>query len=352
METPNDFEAEIKKEINDAIKKQQSQIESVIKSSRERNSYLSQQLSNYTPVQPREFPDYPECPPRELIEQFYEARRQSLLAQKKKQSLLQIQNHLKERIANAEAILQKEKQESHYRAVVSLSPTAAELLKIKLPQAVRPSKTTIIESTIFEEQLDAIKALKEGISPRPYGEVKYDFDKELEQINEKIAKIKSKNNQLLLNITVSVNNFLQDSAALDNELAQREKDMLSFQKFAKTYYNSNNEIEKLKYTKLLNIIKTIRNNVQEKRFDELLAHLNAEKQMIDEQLSSFGAGDFETNSLKSEIEFQMLYLGHLTAIAGKALSNISTEKVPPDPVEEMQAEIMHMQHILSNSNTM
>lgn len=352
MEEQNDYQALIKKEIKAAIDKQQSQMKSVIQCTRKRNEYLSQQISNYKKsiAQPLNFPKPPDHPPHELIEQYYETHRRLCLAQKNRDRLYHTQHHLSERIKSAHAILQREREEKYNRAVLAFSPTVARLKGIQNPQPSGNMKFSVIESTIFKEQLEAIEKLSNGVLPRQYGEIKYPFDNKMELLDKEIENTKLENEQLLQKITTNTNAFLKDSNAIQNELMQRQNDMTSFQNFAQKYYNSNNEIEKLKYTKLLQVMKTIRDDVQNKRIDELYSHLSSEKEMIDEQLSSFGADDYETNKLKSEIDFQMLYLGHLTAIAGKALSRISTEKEPADPVDEMKAEIYSMQYKLPKSH--
>ena len=352
-ESQMNFKTQIKEEIKAAVDFQQSQMKSVIECSRRRNEYL-EELSKFEGPEESDFPECPEHPPHELIEQYYESRRRYLLAGKNRDRLSQIQNQLSERIENAQSILEREQQEKNDRAIYALSPTVARLLGIQIPQNSsfmrNNNNGSNIEYTMLKDQLDAIADLKSGTSPRQYGEVKYDFDGEIDLLDREIKQIKSQNDLLLQEITTNINNFLQDSTAIQNELTQREKDVSSFQNFAKVYYNSINEIEKLKYTKLLQVMKAKRNDAQNERFDELITHLNQEREIIDKQLSSLGTSDFETIKLKSEIEFQMLYLGHLTAIAGKALSRISTENPPPDPVEEMRAEIIHMQHKLSKSN--
>lgn len=347
MEEHNNFEDEIKKEIKAAIDFQQSQMESVIRCNKRKNEYLSQLISSYSPAKPVEFPTLPQHPSNELIERYYETHRKLNLARRNLDRLYQTHRHLSVRITNAHEILQREKQEKHNRAILAFSPTVAKLKDIR-PQTSNISKPSVIESTMFKEQLEAIEKLKNGFTPRQYGEIKYDFDGEIKNLDREIERVQSENNDLLQKITTNINRFLQDSTAIKNELMQREKDMSSFKNFAQTYYNSNNEIEKLKYIILHQVMKSKRDEIQNKRIDELISHLSSEKQMIDEQLSSFG--DDETNKLKSEIEFQKLYLGHLTAIAGKALSKMSTEKEPADPVLEMKAEIMSMEHKLSRSS--
>jgi hypothetical protein len=78
---------------------------------------------------------------------------------------------------------------------------------------------------------------------------------------------------------------------------------------------------------------------QHERSEAILRDLTAERQFLINELGARGGLDEEGMRMKKEIELQMIYLGHLTTVAGKALSRMSTQKEPIDPVENLQADI-------------
>ncbi|OHS94001.1 hypothetical protein TRFO_11498 [Tritrichomonas foetus] len=348
METSEYLQTLVKKELIDVLAFQQEQTDRVIQNSLKRNEYLKNILSQQNQIENQDFPDVPEKPAPELIDCFFDIRRQLQLSIRKRDRLLQIREKLQERINNANTILQNEKLEQNKRALNMFSPTVARLLNQQISNQPRNQKSRVTEATMFGKQLEVISALKQGSKPRQIGHISFDFDLNNRQINQKIKKNLTKNEHLIENITNNINNYLKNTNKLDIEIDQRKKDMESFKKFAETYYKSTNEIEKLKYTKLLQMMKSVTKQVQNERFNTLYDHLMAEKEMVDKQLAIRGTGDFETNILKSDIEFQNLYLGHLAAVAGKALSHISTEKEPIDPLEAMQAEIIKMEKNISS----
>ena len=311
------------------------------------NKALREKIEAYKSVQPKQFPQQPKQPSSELIERYYEARRRMCLMKRRRERLMLIQDKLEERIKNANEILRREQDEQKKRAVSLLSPTVARLRNLQTQQHPKTEKKRVIEISMFEKQLEAIGALKDGEKPRQIGAINYDFEKNIADTDRKIKSVQDKNQMLFENIVKKVNTYLHGADQLSKEIDQRKKDMASFQRFAEAYYNSINEIERMKYTKLLQLMKNVTKNSQVDRFQKLYEHLCAERKMIDEQLSLRGTGDFNTNLLKSDIEFQSIYLGHLSAIAGKALSHISTIKEPIDPLEEMQANIVQME--LQNS---
>lgn len=307
--------------INEYLQRQLSQINNLTQEIKSRNAILAQ-------YQPNTSETSETCQSTaqlsdNLISQLNEAQRRKMMIQKRDR-LLKIHDHLDKRIRKADQIIKQEKEQKRNKAIFELSPTVAELLQIPTPVQPINQKKQINESELFDEQILAIQQIQSGAVPRQVGQLHFDFEKELNHINKETEEWSQKQQKLISEVA----SYIKNTDLLDQEIKQRQADIEKYLQYVSCYSNSNHEIEKLQY---------------EKQLEQLYYSLSQEKQMIEHQNSFFGSSDLETIQLKDQVELQMLYLRHLQAIAGRALSNVSDLPGPSDPVEIMNAEILQME---------
>lgn len=278
------------------------------------------------------------------IERLVQAKREHFIAETKNRKLKMASATLEKRIETANAKLQEQQQRYTDEAVAALSPTAAKYLGIKQNQTEQKViQQRIVETTMLEKQLEAIMDLKNGAKPRSFHQSDVNLEPFINEAKIELNNIDNENANLGNYLKQIIQNYLSKDD-YQATLSSQKRATDSFNEFLQSYHKASNTINEKPLKSLLRKLKYKVQNEDEEKYQAILESLTSEKQMILKQLAFYGNGDEEISSLKEEIDFQLLYLSHLTAVAGKALSKMSTIKEPIDPVENIEADIAEIKH--------
>ncbi|KAH0786885.1 hypothetical protein GPJ56_009262 [Histomonas meleagridis] len=321
------------------LQNKSASLQNVIEELSRRNEFLkaNSYFEEVKPLPPNQY----KTPDQNLVEQYFYARREYLLSEKKNQRLKNAHQTLSQRIEIAHSKLLEQQHKYQEESIQMLSPTVANILSIKPTQKSHVVPERIIEKTMLEKQLEAIIALQHGVKPQSPFKPIIDLDSRIRRVKEELHKSQATNQKLSAELSEAVKNYLSRSD-YHNSFSTQAIVSDSFGRFLDSYHKATNSIQE-KPLKML--LKELNENVRQsdhQKYEALVNSLNSEKEMIAQQLANYGSGDESIASLKDEINFQLLYLSHLTAVAGKALSKLSTEKEPIDPVEKIEADIAEM----------
>lgn len=311
-----------------------------------RNEYIKQnynfeEISSLSTNQSIQFPNSSD------IERLAQSRKRCFIAKTKNQKLKLANKALDNRIKTANTKLQQQQEQYNNDAIAMLSPTAARYLGIKQNQSEQKViQQRIVETTMLEKQLEAIMDLKNGAKPRAYLKNDIKLDPYINEAKNELNNINESNAVLSQHLKEVVKNYLsKDNYHVSLSLQKRATE--SFNEFLQSYHRASNTINEKPLKSLLIKLKQKVQEEDENKYQAIIKSLDSERQMILKQLAFYGNDDEELSSLKEEIDFQLLYLSHLTAVAGKALSKMSTIQEPIDPIENIEADIAEMKHRLN-----
>lgn len=318
-------------------------LENMIQKVQERNEYLQSALDqpDINIHEPINFP----FPNKEVLTAHIIAQRRNNLSKRKNERLHQANKKLVQRISKARTLLAEQKLRKSVKDLELLSPTAAEYHRKQIKQwkAYSPPGTANIETTALENQLKAVKDLQNGIKPNRLLPIRFNFDLAIEQAKSELDYLQEANKSRFNQLSKRIDQYMNDTRLLNQYSQQRVELTDHFTELVSKYHNVTYEIAQFPYKKALQIMQSTSHNNEKTRLNQMIGSLEEEKELLQGQLIYSGAGDEETVSLKTELEISLLYLSHLTAIAGKTLCRMSTNKEPLDPIENMEADIIEME---------
>jgi hypothetical protein len=246
---------------------------------------------------------------------------------------------LNRRITDAKNLLKEQRRVNELRSVNSLSRTAAQLLQVT-STSVAASPTHVLELTMFQTQLEAIRALKSGAVPKPPGETSVDFPAEIAAKEEQLAQQNAETRALMARLSQSLTNFYSEENGVAAEASSRARLASAFSKFLSSYHSASYAIDALPHTKMLSELRRKVESERDAAFSHIREDLQIEKEFLLRELVARGGTDEEGAQMKREIEVELIHLRHLAAVAQTALARLSAQPPPLDPVESMQLDIV------------
>jgi hypothetical protein len=286
-------------------------------------------------VDPR--PPYRASPPAPaLLSEHSALARRFRLLESKRERLARAAELLDRRIDSATRLLAQQRHEAALRAVRSLSPTAAGLLH---SPAAPPPPEPLIELSLFQTQLDAIRALKSGAIPKPPGEISIDFPAELQRHQARLREQADETRRLIARVSEALARCFGDDNGIGVHEVARDRLAATFAKFTSAYHSAAYAADTLPHRRLIADLRARAAAERAQAAEDIRSDLEIERQFLMRELADRGAGDEDAALMRHEIEVELVYLRHLTAIAGTALAKMSAHPAPIDPVEVMQLDI-------------
>lgn len=276
----------------------------------------------------------------QLLEAHSEACRELRRLEQKHASLSRASSLLDERLAKADEV---SREMIHARAIESmhlLSPTAAALMtrtSINEPSAVVP------EVDVIRGQVSAIRDLCNGCVPKSREESESGID---DQINEEEDAARSaclENNRLLGELSVLLKRLYSDNCILNRSVESRRNVARSFSNFCDLYRSGKCDVNVSRLRRTTAALNRLGRNGLSGSSEELLVCLKREQCFLEEELALRGIGDAETESLKEEIDFNMLRLEHMTCVIGRCPSLACVGRPKSDPIENMLVDISNLE---------
>ena len=343
MSNPSELEAHISAIQAEILNAKISSLQNIVEKFSERNYFL--QSNSFPQYEERSRQDFA-TPTEDQINNYYLAQRRLDLAKNKNERLKLAKDKLRTRIKSVQALLMRQYQQKTTKSLSIFCPTAYQLLSH--PEFSEfPTRSTFQsqepESVVLEKQIRAIRALNDGEIPQPMGLIPFTI-----KLNEKIASQESKLQRAQADVQRatqllkrSLENFLRETPLKDFSIPKRQLSE-SWSKFHSAYTESGKFLTNYPIQAMEEFINNTEYNTMKDRIQKLSISLENERQLIQEQLRARGISDPEMIKLRDELQFKIIYLEHLTASAGKALSKISTQKEPIDPLIRMETEIIEM----------
>jgi hypothetical protein len=302
----------------------------------------SLKATSYAAVESRP-PIRPARPSADLLTRYFDTHQEILALREKYDNLLNADRLLDRRIESASRLLEKQTSDKAARAIRLLSPTAAAHLDVpeSRPSIARP----FVELSMFENQLNAIAELKRGVVAKPSGKLSVNLDQEIERITARLRMSNRLCEQLTEDLAGAIKRLYAEAPR-----GGRREFRGAYSNFLNAYHRATFSIDRFSEEQLFEMRRTTAAARERERAFQVLSDLNEERELLLEQLAARGGNDEEMMELRGEVEFALLHLSHLTAVAGKGLARISTEKEPIDPIDSMQAEIAELElHALETS---
>ena len=331
---------DIKNNSKELLIKKAEILKIAIKKIEERNNFLTQlpefQTTNLLPENQIKLPN------KDIMNNYFKARSRLLFIEKRFERLSFGKNELDNRIESAKQLLKEEKEKQMAKFVSYLSPTAASFLKNTIFSQNRNNSINTsqsLEIINLKTQIEAIKSLKSGIKPKPRGFLSVDFDSLIQEENDNLKNILLIKDQHMDRFVNYLKNFFGLSDSFNSTIISHSNFAQSFTNFHNSYLNASNSIENQKFCTVLHYLQKEINQQTQQHKNFIIDSINKEKKLIFELLEKIGIDDDLSSQLKEEIEIQLLYLGHLTAIAEKTLCKLSKRIEPIDPLDSLELEI-------------
>lgn len=284
-----------------------------------------------------------DLPDKSLIDAFFDAKARMLRAERISRNLKNANKTLDLRLSNAEKLLKTERENEHVHYVAMLSPTAAKLMKSQKSKNSSQIQGQTLEIAYLKRQIQAIEDLKNGAVPKPRGSLNINFDEIIRKEEKNLQNIQAKSSKNRETFSSLVNEHLSRSNSLQDSIKSHNDYAASFAEFQTSYNAATGNINALPFHALLDILKEESSRTTKEGLEAAIDSLEREKAMILERLQKMGVDDEESAELKHEINVQLLYLSHVTAVAEKALCKLSARKQPVDPLETLKIEIAEME---------
>ena len=342
------FEADVDRELLRKLHARSSRLDELIQRFSFRNASLRERAQSQQSVQSLEvFEPEPVSP--QLLSTFHQTCRDVKLMEQKLERLEAARGLLDQRIASASRVLSLKQAQYAYDAMSLLSSTAQASTQSPSRRTDSQSRDPLIELSMFERHLAAIDELRNGVKPKLYGDISVNIDEYLAKEEALMHEhSRSAERELLMHqLRESLQQLYQDGVSWQAEVDARNRVSDAFSRFVGAYQKEKYDISTFRLREVDRVLKEITKCGGDWNAAELLRNLEAEKQFLGEELAARGIGDAEMVELKEQMETQLLYLQHLTAVAGSALGRVGTGKVPVDVIEKMKVDIAEMEQRLS-----
>ena len=333
------FEADVDGELRRKLDSRSSQLEDLIQRFSERNSYLRQRPP-LSVQSPEAFEARP-VPP-ELLSRLHQTNRDLKLLQQRRLRLESAFKLLDRRIESASRI-RAEKKREHARESMGLLSATAQTGIHGGSRPVDPARESVVELDMFRRQLAAIEDLRSGAKPKLCGDVPVNIDSWIAGEEEQARRHAGEVDRLLEQLQNSLKHLYEDGTAWKTEVYVRNRVSDAFAAFVGAYQKGKYNLSTFKLRVVSEALKSLAARGGDWNATELLQNLESERQFLIEELVARGIGDAEMDELKKQIEIQLLYLQHLTAVAGSALCRVGTHQPPVDVLERMKVDIAEME---------